>query len=282
MKKLAYALLLILPSVAHGEHLVPRDATSLTVGKIPDARLNASSVTLQGNNFSFEGLASSIANISASTNTLFTQIKSTAVQLSNFQISFSTVHLHISNTNYIYVSTAIQSGSSIHIVTGTIDSFNSSVGTFTKSVSVTRLIFNDGTNQITAASGGGIVGNSTFSKTITVGGEIVYSSATFPFFPGAWWVPEQSTCTITQVLATVQRPSGASAAFPFYAVAQSSWQWSTYGQLAVTTNTQTSIWKTENIVLTSTSTFGVGVTSAAVSNPASDLGLTFKYWCNQY
>ena len=128
---------------------------------------------------------------------------------------------------------------------------------------------------------GGSVGNSTFSKTIAVGGEVVYSSATFPFFPGAWWSAPRSSCTITGIQATVQRPSQASAVFPFYVVAQSSWQWSPYGVIAVSTNTRQSIFKTENIVVSSTNSFGIGIASAPVSAPASEVGFNIEYWCSQ-
>ena len=139
------------------------------------------------------------------------------------------------------------------------------------------VVFTSMTSGLTAA---GSTENSTRAVTITVGGEIVYSSATPPFFPGAWWSAGASSCTITKVQAVVQNPSLASAVFPFYAVQQSSWQWSPYGVLAVSTNTQRSIVKSEAIVVTSSNSFIVGVASAPVSNPASNLGLWFQYWCN--
>ena len=121
--------------------------------------------------------------------------------------------------------------------------------------------------------------SSTITTVITIGGEIVYSSATPPFFPGAWWTGSTSSCTITKVQAVVQNPSAASAVFPFYAVQQSSWQWSQYPVLAVTTATQRSEVRTVSIVVSSSNSFIVGVASAPVSNPASNLGLWFQHWC---
>lgn len=140
------------------------------------------------------------------------------------------------------------------------------------------VIFTSMTSGITAA--GGSVENSTRAATITVGGEIVYSSATPPFFPGAWWAATASSCTVTKVQAVVQNPSLVSAVFPFYAVQQSSWQWSQYGSIVVSTGLQRSIVKSEAILVTSSNSFILGVASTAVSNPASNLGLWFQYWCN--
>ena len=124
------------------------------------------------------------------------------------------------------------------------------------------------------------VENSTRAATITVGGEIVYSSATPPFFPGAWWSAQKSSCTITSTQFVVKNPSLGGAVFPFYAVQQSSWQWTQYGSLVVSTGNQRSIMKTEAIVVNSSNSFILGVASAPVSNPASNLGLWFQYWCN--
>src|SRR3990167_6624980 len=70
MKKILFVFLLPLFTVPAMTHDVLRDASTLTRGTIPDARLDPSSVTLQGNAFNISTLVSSVAAMGTSTMTL--------------------------------------------------------------------------------------------------------------------------------------------------------------------------------------------------------------------
>ena len=113
MKKLALVMMFSMVSVVHaGSRGYFQNATNLTRGLVPNQRLDSSSVTLQGNNFSFGNLASSVAAVSVATQTLFTNLTSTAVQLSNYMTSASSNQLLISNTNYLNLSGSTQTKNS--------------------------------------------------------------------------------------------------------------------------------------------------------------------------
>src|SRR3990167_7198274 len=84
MKKILFVFLLPLFTVPAMTHDVLRDASTLTRGTIPDARLDPSSVTLQGNAFNISTLVSSVAAMGTSTMTLYNQLTSTSVEVSNY------------------------------------------------------------------------------------------------------------------------------------------------------------------------------------------------------
>lgn len=234
---------------------------------------------------SMTNLQSAVNAVQTDTTTIFNALKSTSVQLSNYLTANATNTNLLSSSSVWTASQRITSSMTVEGSTIGLREYDlvfATAPTAGQHLIASRV---NGRNVLISggdipSGGGGTVENSTRAVTITVGGEIVYSSATPPFFPGAWWSTTASSCTITKVQAVVQNPSLASAVFPFYAVQQSSWQWSQYGVLAVTTSTQRSIVKNEAILVTSSNSFIVGVASAPVSNPASNLGLWFQYWCN--
>ena len=123
--------------------------------------------------------------------------------------------------------------------------------------------------------------NATNYYTIPIDGEVVASSATAPFFPGASFETGDSTCTITKYWFETLQPSQASATFPMFAVAQSSWQFSTYTGAGIATATVKGIVTSGvAIVVKSTSSFHVGIASAPVSVPAASFRMKFCAWCS--
>ena len=97
MKKILFVFLLPLFTVPAMTHDVLRDASTLTRGTIPDARLDPSSVTLQGNAFNISTLVSSVAAMGTSTMTLYNQLTSTSVEVSNNLALLKSTATQVSN-----------------------------------------------------------------------------------------------------------------------------------------------------------------------------------------
>ena len=90
MRKIGLFLIFGITSPLFG-HEPLQNATNLTRGTIPNARLDPSSVTLQGNDITFTALQSTIANLTASTTTLRTDITNLTASTTTLNSRLNTV-----------------------------------------------------------------------------------------------------------------------------------------------------------------------------------------------
>ena len=141
----------------------------------------------------------------------------------------------------------------------------------------------DGAAGAAGATGaaGPAFGTTTYFS-ISIGGEVVASSAVVPFFPGDQYDGAGSTCTITEYWFETMQPSQGSATFGMFAVAQSSWQFSVYTGPGISTGARASPVVTGvAIVIPSTATWSVGVASAAIGMPAAEFAMKVRKWCGR-
>ena len=213
MKRLALILTLMFPGVSWATHLTGINANNISVGTLPNERLDPSSVTLLGpkiNPAEIEGILSStqVAG-SIGSGVIFSSHTGAGQLLYNSNgvvFSSHTTGLLINGVEVIF-SSHIKSGTSIKEVSGYDGStfqgnFNTLKVTGNGSLSVSGT-----TATLNVIAGGAATGNSTFTYVIPYGGAVYVSTQDACGFPGACVNMGHSTWNVVAISAQLQKGS---------------------------------------------------------------------------